>query len=296
MDKIVFLILHYKVLDETIKCVESILDNYKNEYYDIVIVDNGSNNGTGKILKDKYNNFSNIHIIINEENLGFAKGNNVGFKYAKDIGAKYIVMANNDIIFLQEDFCRLIKEEYEKYDYAVLGPKVTLPIGDDVCYKAKIRTLKQQILFLVLLYVRLFLAYIHLERIFEFFFLQKNKKRKNVTDVNKMKENVPVYGCCMIFSKNYIEIFDGIDDRTFLYCEEDLLYLRLLKYNLKIIYDPVLEILHNHSVSTNSINKSKRNKEIFVVKNLIKSNKILLNELKESNNLFGERNMDGKIK
>lgn len=280
-NKIVFLILHYKIIDETIKCVESIISNYNNENYEVVIVDNGSIDGTGEILKEKYKNSSNIYVIINKKNLGFAKGNNVGFEFAKKRGAKYIIMVNNDIVFTQRDFCKLMVEKYNEFHYAVLGPKILLPKGDEFCYNIKVKNIKEQYIFIFLLYIRLFLAYINLGKIFEILFKKKNKKRKNRIDINLKRENVPIYGCCIIFSEDYINKFDGIDDRTFLYCEESLLYLRILENKLKILYDPQLEILHNHSVATKQLNNTIRKKEIFVVKNLIKSNKILLNELKK---------------
>lgn len=279
-EKIVFLILHYKVIEETKKCVESIINNYSNENYEIVIVDNGSLNGSGEKLKNMYKNNSNVFIIINKKNLGFARGNNVGFEFAKKNGARFIVMANNDIVFTQKEFCRLIVDKYYEEKYAILGPKILLPEGDEFCYNNQIKNIKQQYIFIILLYIRLFLAYLFLGKIFEYFFKKKNKKRKGKININQKREMVPVHGCCIVFSELYIKKFDGIDDRTFLYCEEDLLYLRAIKNNLKIYYEPHVEILHNHSVVTKNINNTVRKKEIFVVKNLIKSNKILLKELK----------------
>lgn len=88
----------------------------------------------------------------------------------------------------------------------------------------------------------------------------------------------------MVFSSKYIEKFDGIDDRTFLYCEEELLYIRIMKNNLVSVYNPEIIIFHNEDSATNSICKNRRKKELFVLKNLIKSNKILLKELKENKN------------
>ena len=260
-NKIVFLILHYKIIDETVNCVQSIISNYGNENYEVVIVDNGSINGTGEMLKEKYKNNSNIYVIKR--------------------GANYIIMVNNDIVFTQNNFCKLMIEKYNEFHYAILGPKILLPKGDEFCYNIKVKSIKEQHIFILLLYVRLFLAYIGLGKIFEILFKKKNKKRKNRIDINLKRENIPIYGCCIIFSEDYINRFDGIDDRTFLYCEESLLYLRILENNLKIVYDPQLEILHNHSVVTKKIKNTIIKKEIFVVKNLIKSNKILLNEIKK---------------
>lgn len=50
----------------------------------IIIVDNCSPNGSGKQLEKMYSKCINITVIINEENQGFAKGNNLGYQYIKE--------------------------------------------------------------------------------------------------------------------------------------------------------------------------------------------------------------------
>lgn len=80
-----FVILHYMAKQETIDCVASILKKTKAEpmKVSIVIVDNASANGTGRELQQLYQGAENIYVILNPENLGFARGNNVGFEFAK---------------------------------------------------------------------------------------------------------------------------------------------------------------------------------------------------------------------
>ena len=73
MCDIAFLILHYNVVQETINCVNSIVDNIDSNNYNIVIVDNGSPNKSGDTLLEHFKNNSKVHVIINDTNLGFAK-------------------------------------------------------------------------------------------------------------------------------------------------------------------------------------------------------------------------------
>lgn len=68
--------------------VKTIYPNFK-----IVVVDNGSTDGSQKFIK-KY--FPDVELLENEKNLGFVRGNNVGIKYAIVQGAKYIALLNND--------------------------------------------------------------------------------------------------------------------------------------------------------------------------------------------------------
>ena len=281
-NKIAFVILHYKIVEETIKCVESILRNYKDDRKSkkiIIVVDNGSCDGTGENLSEKYNKNSNVIVIINKKNLGFSKGNNVGFKKAKEMGANYIVMANSDIVFTQKEFCDLIIDRYKEYDYAVLGPKIIMTKNIKGTHNPVIRSVKQQRIYICILYARLIFARIHLESVFKWIIDRKYKKRKKTVDTENLKFGVSLYGCCMVFSKNYIQKFDGLDDRTYMFCEEELLYLRLKSNNMVEVYDPSLEVFHNHSSSIDAIYKTRHAKELFMAKNLIKSNKILLKEL-----------------
>lgn len=277
----VFLILHYCSIDDTINCVQSIIKNCKMGDYQIVIVDNGSPNDTGMQLKKKYINNLNITILLNNQNLGFSKGNNIGFKYAKEkYHPSYIIMINNDIKIIQDNFCNKIKEIYECERFDVLGPKIILPNGSTNFYKQKLNTVQEQKKIIMYIRIRLIANYLYLTQLIEVLRKFKNRKSSQIDSAKKNK-NVILHGSCLIFSKNYIEKFDGLDSRTFLYCEEELLYIRLMKNKMISIYEPKLCVFHNEDASTRYINKNLRNRNIFINKNLIKSNKILLEEIKK---------------
>ena len=282
MNKFAFLVLHYNNIDETKKCISSIKEKCKGKTYEIVIVDNLSPNGSGIEIEKLYESTKNIHVILNKENLGFAKGNNVGFKYIKEnIKPDYIIMCNNDTYILQEDFCELIDNEYKKSSFAIMGPKILLP-NDKINYysvdlsnikKYKIRILKYK-LNLFILKCPLYNTLKKLKDIVP----EKNNQEINIEQ--PYSENVILHGCFLIFSKKYIDLFDGIDDRTFLYGEEQLLYLRAKKNNLKTIYNPEIIIFHNEHSSTEN-NTNNRRKKIFYYENSLKSMKFVLEELKQ---------------
>ena len=280
-DKFVFLILHYLTVEDTKRCVSSIKEKCKEKYnYEILIIDNGSPNASGEIIKKKYRDDENITVILSEKNLGFAKGNNLGFAYAKkNMNPTYIIMINNDIIMLQEDFLDKIVEEYHQSQFAVLGPQIILN-GKEFNYPDTLPTLKElkkvrrkakRLYIFNKIYLRYVISLlIRVENVFS---------RKTKININIRKENVLLNGCCLIFSKEYIEKFDGIDDRTFLYYEEQLLYIRLVKNNLKSVYNPELRILHNEGVATNQVKKKKRDKFDFKLKHELDSLSVLIKEM-----------------
>ena len=119
--------------------------------------------------------------------------------------------------------------------------------------------------------------------------MKKRKERgykEDIVNPHKEYKNIVLHGEFLIFSKIYIEKFDGLDNRTFLYEEETLLFIRLLKNNLINIYDPSIEILHKRNGATNAVTKTNRRKEKFIAKNELKSLKVVLKELNENKELI----------
>ena len=123
---IAFLILHYKNEKETIACVESIQNLYAMQHeIEIVIVDNGSQNGSTEILHQKYVEDERIKIIDVPENMGFSGGNNVGFSALKKYhNLEFLVVCNSDVIFIQNDFIEKIQDNYEQTQFDILGPDI----------------------------------------------------------------------------------------------------------------------------------------------------------------------------
>ena len=261
-NKIGFCILHFHAIDETVNCILSIKENIDTDNYEIVVVDNNSSNGTGEILRKKYINDEKVTIILNKENLGFARGNNVGFKYLKDKGkCNYIVMLNNDVVLKSKNIYTESIKEYKNSKFAVMGPKIydkNNEYGQVGEFIDNPKIVKKNIF---VLYFLLLLSYIRMLKIF----IKLKKKTNSVINTNDgiRKENIMLHGCFWIFSPTYVKPFDGLDGRTFLYGEEDLLYIRLLKNHMTSIYNPKIVIQHLEDVATNKSEKNFYKKKIF---------------------------------
>ncbi|GMB00333.1 glycosyltransferase [Pelosinus sp. IPA-1] len=85
------IILTHNQLDFTKLCVESIRKYSNPKEYELIIVDNDSNDGTRKWLTQQ----SDVRTIFNNQNLGFPKGCNQGIEIAE--GAE-ILLLNNDTV------------------------------------------------------------------------------------------------------------------------------------------------------------------------------------------------------
>jgi len=75
--------------------------------YEVVVVDNGSTDGSPELLKKK---FPEVKIIENKENVGFARANNQALNYLHNEGLKanYVLFLNNDVVLKDDSIQRLI--------------------------------------------------------------------------------------------------------------------------------------------------------------------------------------------
>lgn len=281
MSKYVFVILHYQTLDDTQECVDSIMKCCHNYDYSIIIVDNASPNQTGKVLLEMYDNVDNVIVLLNKENVGFAKGNNVGFKYAKkNLGAQFIILLNNDTVLFQEDFCKYIDKAYNYKPFAVMGPMIVTADGNCTSNPISMNLVTKEDVKKALHSIKKqeFALNYHLLIIKNIKNNILKKKTKHKFQGYRPIENIRLHGCCLIFSNKYIEKFDGIDDRTFMYEEERFLQKRLQENNMISLYNPELIIYHKEYASTSNVFNTKRSKMKFYFKNEIESLKILLKD------------------
>lgn len=279
--RIGYVILHYKAIKETKNCIQSILSILTAQDC-IIIVDNGSRDNSGEYLQERYCRNTQIEVIISEENLGFAQGNNIGFKRAKsNHKCNVIILLNNDTLIQQKNFREILISNYRKYNYDIVGPKILQRNGlmnpcspqDPVHISIKRARIGQ-----MSNYIRLFLSYINLDLLFSLFLGKANTDYKHS---NFYQENVQIAGCCLIFMEKYTQMFDGLNPNTFMYLEEVLLYIKARKAGLKIAYDPELEVIHLEDVATDLIFKGKSMvKRQFKYRCQIKSFKVLISELK----------------
>lgn len=288
MKKVYFVVLHYQALNETIDCLNS-LKRLSTPLVSchIIVVDNASPNKSGKQLEELYREDEQIEIVLSSENIGFAKGNNIGFRIAKENGAEFIILINNDTLIKDLIFLNKMVDIYEKTNFAVLGPDI-LSVKDQVHqnpmsgFDISIASLQKKIL-----RARLILL---MNKIGCTKFLVTKRDTNNVYKNDYTKEyviegksNLVLQGSCLIFSRKYIDKFDGLYDGTFMYYEENILAYRCYKNNLKMVYSPALQIEHYRNISTNTVyneNNDKRKLDFFY-RQAVRSLSCLLKMVKE---------------
>ena len=295
---IAFVILSYNAFEVTKNCIESIKKNIDTSKYIIVIVDNGSEKSTLENLGTLRD--SHISLIKLEENNGFARGNNVGIKYAFDQGSKYICCINNDTLLEQKKFYGTLDEKYTKTNVALIGPQIVRPDGriqsfnpkllslddyrkhlnaicysDDLNFKEKIKRILLKIGIIKKLN----------EKRHKNNNIEQNNKNNDVNPMIEMRD-VVLHGCCLIFTPDFFKKLTGFNNRTFLYYEEQLLFLSLKQAGLHSLYTPDLNFKHIGKVSTNIANgNNNKEKNQYKRNNEIESLKILIDELEKTKDI-----------
>ena len=292
-----FVILHYNTMKETTDCICSIEKNIDGDKYNIVVVDNASPNGSGIQLEERYKENKRVHVILNSENQGFAKGNNLGYQYVlQNLKSDFICIMNNDTLLEKRNFFEVIQKEYERSHFGVMGPKIILKDGriNGLYYRFpnleyfenELRIFKRE-----LWQMRHFLNYpivaFKLCRNFAFRLLGIKKTSRHEgyhthEQLDMRREDVILHSCCIVFSPEYRKRYsEAFDPKTFLYKEEELLFLRCKDCGLKTVYNPELEIRHLEDAATNSVRKNKRKRIIFWMENQIKSLEIVIEKMRK---------------
>ncbi len=272
-----FVILHYKSIRETLECLECLTNTFNSQEISLIVVDNHSLTNDQEKMIRKYTD----DIILLDDNIGFAKANNKGCKYAKKkYRPDFIAVINNDVFITQKDFITLIKKDYDKYQFDMLGPAISSPsqescnpfpviLGKNNIEKRIKKTKKLIKIYQSPILYYLLKAYIFIKHLVNKPVIPENGK--------ELTTNAPLHGCAIIFSKQYYQKYsDVFFNGTYLFHEEEFLYKRVLKDKLISLYDPELKVFHKEGSSRNK--KNLRLSKLFREQEKFKSLELLLQD------------------
>ncbi|MBP3489109.1 MAG: glycosyltransferase [Roseburia sp.] len=309
MGNISFVILNYKAYGEAIACAESVLATQTWEDLKIVIVDNGSKNGSEEHLRKHFSGEPRVHVIAADENLGFAKGNNLGIRYAREqFNPDFIVAANSDILF-ENEICKQIAEVYVRRPFAILGGDIVdatrtqhfNPVARERRYTLNYMRKQVFVSWAKSVMFRL-IKLLHLKGAVAGKYGasaqingagEKGSAKKLTTRevegkavaadsrVAEELEGVLLHGCCLVFSRDFFAEFDGFWEGTFLYAEEEILYYLAMKKGLSVLYAPEVTCMHKEAVTTHTLYRDFCDAKIFYFSNITKSYRRFLKLMKE---------------
>ena len=229
MTDISIIIVNWNTKNLVVDCVNSILSSKPVISYEIIVVDNGSTDGSNKAFKK----LKNIKLILNKSNLGFAKANNIGIKKSK---GKYVLLLNSDTLVSRGSLDKLIEFALEHSDTGVIGAKLL----------NRNKTLQKSVFRLPTLY----------RTIKQYWFNQKNILEKYAPKEKTAMEVEAVVGAAFLITPEAIKKTGLLNGNYFMYFEDLDYCRRVMREGLKVYYLPTVKIIHYHGESGKQISNS----------------------------------------
>lgn len=209
------------------RCIESIPEALSSLDHEIIIIDNGSMDGTLDLIKKKY---PNILYRRNRINLGYTIPMNQAMSMAR---GEYILQLNPDIELSKRSIYLLVKYMNMNKNIGICIPRIIDANGD--FQKSSRRGIPTP--WAVITY------FLGLSRLFS-----KNKiftqYRLEHLDEYKISEVDAVSGSCMLIKSGVVDDIGILDENFFAYQEDSDFCLRAKQANWKIIYNPESTITH----------------------------------------------------
>lgn len=214
-NKIVCIIVNYNGINDTVEAIRS-LENSSCPI-DIIVIDNASKNEEGTKLK---NMFSDINVIINTTNVGFAGANNIGMKYALDNGYSYILLLNNDTVIAKDMIEELMDYADEK---TVVVPTMYYYSDPQTIWYAGGK------------------------------FNRFTGSSKHIISKNISGNINFATGCCMLIPSQIVKEIGMLDESYFMYCEDADYSIKLIKSKKNIVNVPTAHLWHKVGKSSATV-------------------------------------------
>ena len=235
------IILNYNTKELLGNCLSS-LEKLKGEVkFEVVVIDNGSSDGSVDMLKDK---FSWVNVIETGENLGFGRGNN----RARDhINSDYVLLLNSDTI-VNKDTLRETLTYLKKNKLGAIGCRQILANGE--LDKDARRSFITPWIGLVHLFLKL-------DRVFPKSKLFAKYWYGYIPE-DQIHDCDALQGSFILTPKKVLDGVDWFDEDYFLDGEDIDLCWKIKNKGLRIVYYPKVSITHLKGATKGKNRKTKK--------------------------------------
>lgn len=227
-------------------CLTSLYQKAMRSSFDVVVVDNGSTDGSQAMLREKY---PNIIIVQNDHNVGLGKASNQGVEATT---GRHILLLNNDTVVNGSSIDAMVEYLDNHPDVGAVGGKLLNPDGTvQSCYN-NFPTLTEEFLIATQLGELFWPGY-----------------PANVTDTEERSVDW-MSSACLMLRRAALEQVGLIDEEYFIYGDEADIQYRLKKAGWQMVYLPNVTTIHYGGRSMNRWSRRKmvyRGKMLFFQKN-----------------------------
>jgi GT2 family glycosyltransferase len=215
------IVINWNTKEDLLHCLESIFKMGTGIQREVIVVDNGSRDGSGVEVKKA---FPTVHLIQNDRNIGFAKATNQGFKNSS---GRYVLLLNPDTQVKHGAIEQLVSFMDTHLEAGVAGAQLLNSDGSKQNSIANFPSLATELLNKSLL-----------RWMFPKRFPGKEKNSSEPIEVDS------VIGACMIVRREAMRQVGLLDDSYFLFLEETDWCYRMKKAGWEVYHLPQAEIYH----------------------------------------------------
>jgi GT2 family glycosyltransferase len=210
-------------------CLNSIAKFTNSKEAEIIVVDNGSSDGSTELL-EKLSHEKKITSILSDKNLGFSKAVNLGIKKSS---GEYVLILNSDIIVQPNSIRLLLDFAKNNSNAGIIGGRLLntdkTPQPSVFHFPSIIGAVK------------------------EYWLGQKGKYEKYLPKENDPVRVDAIVGAVMLVSRKVLDRVGFLDEKYFMYFEDLDLCRRTIKAGYRNYYLPKAEFIHYHGLSGKNI-------------------------------------------
>jgi GT2 family glycosyltransferase len=214
MTALSIIIVSFNAAADLERCLESLHAAPPATPHDIVVVDNGSTDGSVETAR----RWPDVRVVEVGANAGFARANNIGI--CESHGAN-ILLLNNDTIVPPGTIDRLVAELDRHPEVAVVGPRLVDAAGRaELSFGRMIGPLNE--------------------------LRQKRIARSGAVDTLTRRRQYPdwVSGACLLVRRADAEAVGGLDEQFFMYIEDVDFCAAIRARGRRVLFTPDVEIVH----------------------------------------------------
>lgn len=227
------IIVNYNTKQLTLNCLKSVYESITAYSYEVILIDNASRDDSVSVIQEQ---FPQVRLIPNNENLGFAKANNQGMRIAE---GRYVLLLNSDTVIEPDTLGIMIRFMDDDPTVGASGCKVLLPDGslDKACRRGFPTPLAT--LYYVSKLSKLFPKHPKI-----------NAYHREDLDPNESYPIDCLVGAFMMVRREAIKNVGLLDEKFFMYFEDTDWCYRLKEAGWTNYYYPKTTILHYKRASS----------------------------------------------
>jgi GT2 family glycosyltransferase len=219
--KVFIVILNWNGIEDTKECLDS-LSKLKYDNFNVVVVENGSTDGSAEILREEY---PHVEVIENRVNLGFTRGSNVGMRHGMERRAEYLWLLNNDTVVDEEALSEMVRYGESSKQQCLLSPQIYYYDDcDTLQFRGSVVNWKD--------------------------FTIRKCDTRSPSRPQVGERMTALWGTALLIKRGVIEEIGYLDEKYFAYYEDEDYCLRALKEGFECAVVPEAKIYHKDSMST----------------------------------------------